>query len=456
MTAPELLVVGLSHHTAPLALRERLAVKAEGLASEVRSLVETGAFSEAMVISTCNRVEVYGSTKDAARAVKLARARLAERAAPEAIDSFLYERWGVDAVKHTFRVAASLDSMVIGEPQILGQVKEAFHAAQAADAMGSLLGRCMTHAFAVAKRVRRETGVASGAVSVSSIAVELARKIFGGLDRRQVLLVGAGKMGEAAASKLAKLGAKVVVINRSPERAREVAAACGGEPKGLESLQQELVAADVVVTSTASDRFVITAEVMHDVVRARRRRELFVIDIAVPRNVDPRVADMDNVFLYDVDDLQEVAQDNIAARRREAAAAEGIVATEVAHFEQWRRSLDLTPTIVALRERCRAVVRQELERTMPRLSGLGESDKRALEAMADAIVNKLLHKPLTQLKRGADAPDGAQLIDAARRLFELDTPSSIAPPAPSPETADAHTDDAAVRELSPAAGGKRR
>ncbi len=462
MNKGELLVVGLSHRTAPVALRERLAVPPEGAASELRTLMDTGAFREGMLVSTCNRVEVYGTATDPVAAGRAVRAHLGERAQPDAVGGFLYEHWGTDAVRHAFRVAASLDSMVVGEPQILGQVKNAYSTASAAGAIGPLLGRCFSHAFGVAKRVRSETGIAAGAVSVSSIAVELTRKIFGRLEGRRVLLVGAGKMGEAAASKLAKLGARLVVINRSPERAQQLARACGGEPRGHEALASELVAADVVVTSTSSHRFVITAEMMHDVVRGRRRRPLFLIDIAVPRDVDPRAHDMDNVFLYDVDDLSQVANENLAARQREADAAEAIVAAEVAQFERWRRSLDLTPTIVAIRERFQAVVRAELERTLPRLSGLGDKDRRALDAMCNAMVNKLLHKPLTELKEQADSPDGPRLIDAARRLFDLPQ----AEPAQGAEDAsrtaaseaaeDAAETAASVVDLATAQSGKGR
>jgi glutamyl-tRNA reductase len=218
---------------------------------------------------------------------------------------------------------------------------------------------------------------------------------------------------------LSKQGAVLTVMNRSPEKAVELARACGGEPRGYEHLTTELVHADVVITSTSSQRFVITDEMMHDVVRARRRRPLFLIDIAVPRDVDPRVGEMDNVFLYDVDDLQKVAAENLALRRREADAAERIVEAEVGEFEAWRRTLNLTPTIASLRERFRTIVRAELERTLPRLPSLTEREQKSLDAMAEAIVNKLLHQPLTQLKRGQSGPEAAALIAATQRLFDL-------------------------------------
>lgn len=415
----DIVVVGLSHHTAPVGLRERLAFNTEHLGDEVRTLLQTGPLGEGVLVSTCNRVEVYASSPDPVEAAAVIRRHLAHRAAPEDLSPYLYERWGREAVHHAFRVASSLDSMVVGEPQILGQVKQAYEAATSAGTVGPLLNRCFTHAFGVAKRVRSETGIAGGSVSVSSIACDLARKIFGDLNGRRVLLVGAGKMGEAAAKHLRKLGARLFVVNRSPERAQELATACNGQPRDYSELPSELISADVVITSTGSPRFIMVEDMVGSAMRARRRRPLFLIDIAVPRDVDPRVGEMDNVFLYDLDDLQKVAEENLAARRREARAAETIVEAEVTQFEQWRRSLEVKPTIVALRERFRRVIRHELERTMPRLGKLEASERRSLERMCDAMVNKLLHPPTSQLRHGGDETDTTLLVDAVRRLFEL-------------------------------------
>lgn len=441
MTVGEILVVGLSHHTAPLAVRERLSVATERVTDEVERLLATQLVTEAVLVSTCNRVEAYAAAADPVKAGKMLRDYM-QAGTDDDVGGFVYERLGGDAVRHAFRVASSLDSMVVGEPQILGQMKGAFATSEAAGGVGMLLGRCFHRAFAVAKRVRSETGIAAGTVSVSSIAIELARKIFGNLKGRRALLVGAGKMSEAAAKTLSKQGARLFVVNRSPERAAELARACGGEARGYEQLAAELVASDVVITSTASPRFIITADLMHDVIRARRHRPLFLIDIAVPRDVDPRVGEMDSIFLYDVDDLQQVAQENLTARRREAHAAEEIVRGEVEQFEQWRRSLTLTPTVVALRERFREVLLAELERTVPRLKGITEKDRQSLDRMIDAMVNKLLHQPLTQLKRGSETPEGALLIDAARRLFAL----------PEDSEADRAAEPGVVRELASASG----
>lgn len=428
----ELVLVGLSHHTAPLALREKLAVDGDARDRLLKSWSQ-GVAGEGVVISTCNRVELYATTDDALSAERSARSLLEARLGDDEraqLEGSLYVHDGESAIRHLFRVASSLDSMVVGEPQILGQVKEAYDAARAAGTMGSLLGRCFSRSFAVAKRVRTETGIAEGTVSVSSIASELARKIFGELSGRRVLLLGAGEMGEAAARSLANTGAMLRVVNRSQEKARKVAAACGGEPRGYEQLASELVQADVVISSTSSDRYVLTTELMKDVLRGRRHRPIFLIDIAVPRDVDPRVGDMGSVFLFDVDDLQEVAKENLAQRRHAAMAAERIVDIEVAEIEAWRRTLDLTPTIVALRERFAEVVHGEIERSARKMD-LSEKDRKALERMGDAMVKKLLHQPLAALKKSAGDPENAAMIAATRALFELEKPSEY-PPGPDP------------------------
>jgi glutamyl-tRNA reductase len=426
--AIDVAVLGMSHRTSPVELRERLAVSGEALVAEVRSLATDAALEEAVLLSTCNRVEVYLGASASPETVARVR-RWLERRAGEPVDGYLYEHHGPGAVRHAFRVASSLDSMVVGEPQILGQVKEAYAAAKAGGALGSLLDRCFSQAFAVAKRVRTETEIAAGSVSVSSIAGDLAKKIFADLEGRRVLLIGAGEMGEQAAKHLRKSGASLYVVNRSREKAEALAKEHGGHARGLEELAAELTLADVAIASTSSPRFVITPGLMRGVIKARRHRPLFLIDIAVPRDVDPRVGNMDNVFLYDVDDLEKVAQENLSARRREADKAEQIVALEVESFEKWRRTSELTPTIVGLRDRVRSVLQSELERTLPRLGGLGDAERHALERMIDSMTNKLLHRPIAELKAGADGPDGKALVDAARRLFELD---ASPPPAPTP------------------------
>ena len=415
----DFIVVGLSHRTAPVEVRERLAVAPDRLEEELREIAAAGRLDEALLISTCNRVELYATSANPIAASQVATESLARRLPDTASDEVLYQERGVDVIRHAFRVASSLDSLVVGEPQILGQVKEAYDAARSAGTMGTLLGRCFTQAFATAKRVRNETGIAEGTVSVSSIASELAKKIFGNLDGRQTLLIGAGEMGESAARSLQQTGTTLHVINRSEERARSLAESCGGRAVPYERLTTELANADVVISSTASPKFILTPELMKSIVRTRRHRPLFIIDIAVPRDVDPRVGNMDNVFVYDVDDLQQVAEENLAVRAREAELAEHIIEEELGAFLNWRRSLELAPTIVALRERFAQIADEEVRRALPRLEGVSQSDRAVVEAMGRSLVNKLLHQPMTQLTAGASGPDGALLIDAVRRLFAI-------------------------------------
>jgi glutamyl-tRNA reductase len=445
----DFVVVGLSHRTAPVEVREHLAVAPDRLEEELRTIAANGRLDEALLISTCNRVELYATSANPIEASRIAKESLAKRLPDAAGDDVLYQERGVDVVRHVFRVASSLDSLVVGEPQILGQVKEAFDAAKGAGTMGTLLGRCFTQAFATAKRVRRETGIAEGTVSVSSIACELAKKIFGNLEGRRTLLVGAGEMGESAARSLRQTGTNLHVLNRSEERARNLAESCGGRAVPYEQLATELADADVVIASTASPKFILTPELMKSVGRTRRHRPLFIIDIAVPRDVDPRVGSMDNVFVYDVDDLQQVAEENLAVREREAALAEQIIEEELDAFVSWRRSLELAPTIVALRKRFGQIADEELHRALPRLEGLSPSDHAVLEAMGRSMVNKLLHQPLTQLKAGAGEPDGALLIEAVRRLFAI---SEEAPA--EKETSTEGGTEAKVTRLATAATGR--
>jgi len=439
----EVFLLGISHKSSPVALREKLAVPAADMANRLRDVAERAGLEEALMVSTCNRVELYGVASDAqgsARARSWLEAH-AEASGAGTLAAHLYAERGPEAVRHAFRVASSLDSMVVGEPQILGQVKEAYAAASSAGVLGSVLDRCFTKAFAVAKKVRTETGIAAGSVSVSSIACDLAAKIFEELRGKRVLLVGAGKMGESAAKHLAKQGARLFVLNRSRERAVELAAACGGEPRAASELASELALADIAICSTSSDRFVITTELMKEVARARKYRTLFLIDIAVPRDVDPRVGQMENVFLYDVDDLSKVASENLALRKKEADLAERIVEREVAEFETWRRQQNLKPLIVGLRAHVRAVMAAEIERTVPRLGGDPAANREALDRAIDAATNKLLHPVLAEIKRAAE--DGrSHLLEDAPRMFGLDlarlkepTPSTPPPAVPVPAPA---------------------
>ncbi|HEY8073110.1 MAG TPA: glutamyl-tRNA reductase, partial [Labilithrix sp.] len=401
MTLP-VVVIGVSHKTAPVEVRERFAAGTEILPELLARLTSRPELDEAMFLSTCNRVEIIGlpknkgafdeATRAASRAIREALREHIGASSIEELGDWLYERTGEDAVKHIFRVAASLDSMVLGEPQILGQVKDAYDAAVAAGALRSHLSRCVHRAFTVAKRVRTETQLGAGTVSISSVAVDLAKRIFGDLATSTVLLVGAGEMAEQAAKSLGK-GAKAIrVCNRSFERAASLASSFGGTAAPLDQLEVELAVSDVVVASTSSKSYVITRDLVKKVMKLRKGRTLFFIDIAVPRNVDPEVHKLDNVYVFNVDDLEAEVAENMKARQKEVAAAEVIVETELTEWRAWARGLDVQPTIVGLRAKTRGVLVAELERSLGgRLKHLGEADRAALLQMIESATNKLLH-----------------------------------------------------------------
>jgi glutamyl-tRNA reductase len=423
-------VIGLSHKTAPVDVRERFAAGSEILPELLARLTARPELEEAMFLSTCNRVEVIGLSKssgyrdDAMRACSRAiREALREHIGASSIEElsdWLYERNGDEAVRHIFRVAASLDSMVLGEPQILGQVKDAYDAAVAAGALRSHLSRCVHRAFTVAKRVRSETQLGAGIVSISSVAVDLAKRIFGDLSSSTVLLVGAGEMAEQAAKSLGK-GAKAIrVCNRSFERAATLAATFGGTAAPLEQLESELAISDVVLASTSSKTYVVQRDLVKRVMKLRKGKTLFFIDIAVPRNVEPDVHRLDNVYVYDVDDLEHEVAENLKARHKEVAAAELIVEAELKEWAAWARGLNVNPTVVALRAKTRGVLVAELERSLGgRLKHLGDGDRAALNQMIESATNKLLHSATTRLKQAASSSDGGDLVRALQHLFDL-------------------------------------
>jgi glutamyl-tRNA reductase len=426
-----IIVVGLSHRTAPVEVRERFASDHGSFEEVLSRLTARAELDEVMFVSTCNRVEVLARPKGAqdearARALRAVREVLADHGKITEADlkPVLYEKEGEDAVRHVFRVTSSLDSMVLGEPQILGQVKDAYDAAVAAGAIRSFLARCVHRAFSVAKRVRSETALGAGTVSISSVAVDLSRRVFGDLDDGVVLLVGAGEMAEAAARSLGKGAKEIRVCNRSIERAASLAQRFGGAAAPLTALEAELAAADVVVTSTASPSFLVTRDLVKRVMRARKGRALLFVDIAVPRNVEPGVHGLDNAYVFDIDDLEQQVALGLEARKAEAAAAEKIVEHEVAQFLAWARGLDVQPAIVSLRAKTRGVLVAELERSLQgRLKHLPDADRAALMQMIDSATNKLLHAPTTRLRRAAGDGDGdAQTLTATlQELFELPT-----------------------------------
>jgi len=417
-----IVVVGLSHKTAPLAVRERLAVSKDELPRLLAELVATDAAHEVVVLSTCNRVEIFaapsnGKSLESTRSFIMSKliALGGEIARPH-----LQAKEGQEAIRHVFRVASSLDSLVVGEPQILGQLKEAIVAARDAKTLGQTLGKVMLRAIRVGKRVRHETAIGAGQVSVSSVSVDLAQEIFGDLEGRKAALVGAGEMAEAAAKLLAKAGAKIVVLNRSPERANLLAGEVGGEPRPMADLEKTLIDVDIAIASTSSPTHVITTDLVKRVRKSRRGRSLFLIDIAVPRDVDPAVNELDGVYLYDVDDLSRIVAESLEGRATEALRAESIVNEETTSFEQRTVEREVTPTITKMFARTRSVLEAELERSLSgRLKHLGAAEKEALSAMIGAATNKLLHGPTRRLRELAGDARADLYVEAVHELFEL-------------------------------------
>jgi glutamyl-tRNA reductase len=417
-----LFAAGLSHRNAPLALREQLAADEDKVREVLRDLVGGGALREAVILSTCNRVEVYGVADVPGEARAAAFRHLCRQRGVDvaAVDSLLYTYAEDDAVRHAFRVAASLDSMMIGEPQILGQVKDAFALAQACEAVGPALHTLFTQAFAVAKRVRTETEIARHAVSVSFAAVELAKKIFAGLAGRAVLLVGAGKMSELAAKHLVDQGAfPIYVVNRTWARAQDMARALAGTAVPFEELGTALAAVDIVITSTGSPVPIVTLSMVAEAMRGRGSRPLFFIDIAVPRDVEPGVDGLEDVYRYDLDDLKQVVDANIRERLREAQRGEALVEREVAKFRARLGDVEVIPTIVSLRERLEEIRAGEVKKTLARLPDASPEMRAALEALSTGIVNKILHAPITKLRESSRAGSHRSWLEVVHELFGL-------------------------------------
>ncbi|HUK15565.1 MAG TPA: glutamyl-tRNA reductase [Bryobacteraceae bacterium] len=418
----KLLVTGVSHKTAPVEVRERLAFREEALPAALADLKSREGVIEAVILSTCNRVEITVTTDDAADARAIVDSFLAERKSmdPGALGPHLYRHEGRDAIHHLFRVAASLDSMVVGEPQILGQIKTAYAAAKDCGAVCGWLDGLYTRAFGVAKKVRSETGVGQMAVSVSYAAVELARKIFGSLANKTIMIVGAGKMSELAARHLRRSGAShVFVTNRTHERAVEMAEMFQGTPVEYTRFVSMLPEVDIVIASSGAPHYILRKDEMHRVIAARRNRPMFLIDIAVPRNIEPAVNDLDNVFLYDIDDLQEVVNANLRERMKEAEHAESLVAEEVDRMLARLKVAEVAPTIVGLQEQLEQIRAAELEKIRRRYGPFAAEQEEALEALTRGIVNKIAHGPISELRAQANQPEGAHVIAAIRKAFHL-------------------------------------
>jgi glutamyl-tRNA reductase len=442
-----LAIIGINHKTAPLDLREKVAIARDELQETTRALAAMPGVSECMIVSTCNRVEMLA-------AVESPETDLAQFLEQQfgidahVIEPHLYRHYGRDAVNHVFRVAASLDSMVVGEAQILGQVKEAFAVARASGTVGSELDHLLQGAFSAAKRVRTETEIGSNSVSIASVGVELARKIFGSLQGRTVFLVGAGKMSELAARHLVQQGAgTILVTNRTTERARQLAEPFHGRVIPFDKLHEAAAEADIIISSTSAPHAIFTREQGQQYLHKRRNRPMFFIDLAVPRDVDPAMNKLEGIFVYDIDDLQQVAASHMEERSREASDAEALVANEVERFEQRQRTVNAAPAIVALQRQAEEIRQNELKRMHARLGVLTDEQLAAVEALTRGLVNKFLHPPMQALKQAARDDDPVRM-EALCETWSL--PSMTDESTATNETQATSVDEPLVR----AAGGK--
>lgn len=421
----QIVIVGLNHRSAPIEVRETVAFENSYLKGALGRLLAIPSIQEGVILSTCNRVEVVAAVAENAPAFADIKVFLAAHAAGRSDNGFeehLYAYHGPEAVRHLFRVAASLDSMVVGEPQILGQLKEYYNIAQEAGAIGAILHRLFHRSFSVAKRVRTETGIASRAVSVSSVAVDLAKRIFDRFDDKTVMLIGAGKIGDLMARHLQRNGVKsLMVTNRTFERAVELAGTIHGSPILFEDFPRYLKLADLVIGCTGAADILVDAAMVERVLRERKQQAMFFIDIGDRRNFDPRINEIDNVYLYNIDDLKGVADENLQERSQEARKAEGIVDEEVESFLRWMISLEQVPTITALRQRLEEIRQREIEKSLTgSLKDLSDRQRQAVEEMTAAMINKILHAPITRLKENSADREELVYIAALKRLFDLE------------------------------------
>ena len=412
-------LIGVNHRSAPVEIRERFAIPEKKLPEALQSLVHYPGVQEGLIISTCNRVEVLAGLKNGTADLR-GFLRDYFHLDPSEFDQHLYEFREHEAVQHLFRVACSLDSMVVGEPQILGQLKEAYAVARAVGAVQSNLDALLTRSFAIAKRIRTETAIASSAVSVASVAVELAKKIFGDLKGKNVYLVGAGKMSELAARHLLANGAgSIFVANRTYDRALSLASKFNGRALRFEELYETADQADIIISSTGAPVAIFRKEHGERFMARRRNRPMFFIDIAVPRDVDPSMNDVDGVFVYDIDDLQQVVASHLSDRKKEASKAEDIVKIEVERFAQRMQTLDVVPTILSLQEYLEDIRQAEIDRYRSRLGPVSSEQEAAIDNMTRAMINKIMHTPIVALKTAAKDPESTTVIDVIRKLFNL-------------------------------------
>lgn len=417
-----IILIGLNHKTAPVNIRECLAFSQDETRSALADLRAMTTVEEAMLFSTCNRVELLIISKEKQNAAEQAKAFLAQfKQLPLAdFESSLYQHCGEAAVRHVFRVGASLDSMVVGEPQILGQIKEAYRTATEEKTSGVILNRLLHKAFFIAKRIRTETGIGDSAVSISYAAIELGRKIFGDLEGKEVLLIGAGEMAELAVEHLIRhRSGHIFVANRTFERGVELAATFKGTAIRIEEVPDYLKRVDIIISSTGAKEFILQKQHVKAVMRGRRNRPIFFIDIAVPRDIDPAINTLNNAYVYDIDDLKDVVEENIEDRNREAMKAERIIDEAVINFRQWFQGLGVVPTIKALRAKVQSMARDEVRKTLQQMGHLSAKDQEAIQRMTESLANKILHEPTRYLKSNGCQKDRATSLDIARKIFGL-------------------------------------
>lgn len=418
-----IVVVGLSHKTAQVEIREKLAFSPTQMEKPLNALLALDGVTEGVIVSTCNRVEIYITTRDIAGGIARVKRFLADyhNFPLDVLEQHIYALHGEEAIRHVFRVASSLDSMVVGEPQILGQIKTSYGYAAEYRSSGIILNRFLHKAFSVAKRVRTETKIASSAVSVAFAAVELAKKIFNDLSDKTVMLIGAGEMCELAAKHFLNSGVRgLMVTNRTFERAEKLADEFDGKAVRFDDLFEQLHKADIILSSTGAPHTIIGAGDLEEVMRRRRQKPMFFIDIAIPRDIDPGVNDVENVYLFTVDDLQEVVASNLQQRKEEANKAENIVNEEIGQFFKWLSSLEVTPTIVALRNKFDEIRKAELEKTLANWKDIPPDGQKKLEALTNAIMNKLLHPPTALIKQAGQGGRTDLYVDAVRALYGLE------------------------------------
>ncbi len=418
-----IIVVGINHKTAPVYIRERVAFPEEKIRESLEWLSRLHEIEENVILSTCNRVEIYARVKDITNGIAEVKRFICDyhNIPYEELERYFYTYSKEEVVQHLFEVSSSLDSMVIGEPQVLGQVKDAYTVAKSLRVTGIILNQLFEKSFSVAKNVRSKTRIAENAVSISFAAVELAKKIFGDIKGKTVMLIGTGEMSELAARHLISNGVRTILVaNRTFDRAVEMAKELKGSAIRFENFQEDLIRTDIVITSTAAPHFILKKKTIEKIIHLRKNRPMFFIDIAVPRDIEAAVNEIENVYLYNIDDLQNVIDTNIIEREKEGVKAREIIKKETVNFTNWLNSLEMAPTIALMREKAEKIRIAEMEKTFSKWKDLSDEESAAIDNLTAAIVNKLLHNPTVNLKNQVKSKDKHWYLKVIRHLFNLD------------------------------------